>query len=730
MKNITQGLLVLLIVSQNIIGATAQKFVHPGLLHSADDIARIHSLIEQKDSVAMGSYSKLTADAKSAATYKMCGPFEIIARDGAYASRKTPSENDCLAAYYNALLYVVNKDDMHGRKAMEIIRAYADSLKCITGHDAPLCAGLQGFLLVNACELMRYGVIQQAGSQDVPWTWTKQDTKNVERMLKYAFVPIIDEFEKTKPYTNGNWGIAMNKLKIAIAVFTEDKKMLRAALDYYKGVSDFGKIDNGSLPNYLSATGQCQESGRDQAHVMLGLGCLAEVCEVAWHQGVDLYGELEDRLLKGYEYTSKVNLGYEVPFEQWKDKTGKYSQWKVIGEGGMGQWRSVFEIAYNHYVGRKGLKMPYTAMALRHVRPEGAGFTCDNPGFGSLLFYRNTPWDITTTVPGMRLVLQRETREYDPTVEPIIKMNGSENLTLVRTVDCWPEYWDLKPVGKKDGIYEYKPVGTSSRNGFTFENTKVKTTFIVYGDLDVAKELDYCKRQAERTLEQMKDEVTGLIDSTRTITGIAPYDSVWERKHESRDEWKGLYWKGILSEVRNLGSREIRNQLKDAGTKMAQQAMDEKTDTTLSRCVAWKIWGYASQYADGKSAAILAKAESVADWYLKHLPYDMIPFWDFNSPTELKVYRDACSACIAASGLLTLANAMKSGSQEERAKAESYRAAAIKTLIELSSDRYQSREQKPSFLMHSVGDMNTGTDLDYSLVMADYYYLDALLKVN
>lgn len=724
--------IILFVAWMGCITITAQKFVHPGLLHNTEDIERISSLVARRDSVAYLSYEKLLADPKSSADYKVRGPFEIIARDGAFASTKSPSENDALAAYYNALLYAVNRDRSHGAKAMEIIRLYADSLKCITGHDAPLCAGLQGFLFVNACELMRYVPLPQSSSQgkEAETLWTKQDTKSVERMLRNVCVPILNEFVKTPPYTNGNWGIAMNKLRIAMAVFLEDKKMYREALEYFTGTSDFGKKDNGSLPNYLSSTGQCQESGRDQAHVMLGLGCLAEICEVAWHQGIDLYGELENRLLSGYEYTCKANLGFEVPFELWKDKTGKYSQWKVIGEGGMGQWRSVLEIAYNHYVGRKELQMPYTSMALRYVRPEGAGFTCDNPGFGSLLFYRNTPANFLSTIPGMKLILSSDRRDYDPATEPVINMKGAENLTLVRTVDCWPEYWDLKPTGKSNGVYEYKPAGALSRNGFPFEAKSAKTTFIIYGNLDVAKELKYCANQVDRTLEQMKDELTGQIDDTRTITCIAPYDSVWERKDVGSEEWRGIYWNGILAELGKSKDHKVVDELKTAGMQMSHKAIDEKVDTTLSRNVAWRIWGYANQYINDSSTVSLAKAKAVADWYLKKLPDDMIPYWDFNSPAHLKMFRDACSACIAASGLLILYPCLKSGTLEDRKRAEDYRAAAIRMLIELSSDRYQSRAKKPSFLMHSVGDMLTGSELDYSLVMADYYYLEALLKIK
>lgn len=95
--------------------------------------------------------------------------------------------------------------------------------------------------------------------------------------------------------------------------------------------------------------------------------------------------------MKGYEYTSKANLGYQVPFFTWKDLTGKYSNWTSLSDVARGKWRAVFEIAYNHYVGRCHLEMPFTSQALsRYIRPEGAGFKCDDPGFGTFLFYQGT----------------------------------------------------------------------------------------------------------------------------------------------------------------------------------------------------------------------------------------------------------------------------------------------------------------------------------------------------
>lgn len=413
----------------------------------------------------MGSYSKLLADAKASAGYQMRGPYAIIARDGEHGRTKGPSENDFLSAYYNALLFLTTHEEAHARKSMEIIRAYGHTLAHIDGHDAPLCAALQGFILINACELMRY--TKGTG-------WTKEDSRQTEHMFRTAFLPVLDEFDRQSPYANGNWGAAACKMRMAIGVYCDDKAQYHRATEYF-----LHGHDNGALPHYVAESGQCQESGRDQAHVMLGLGQLAEICEMAWTQGDDLYAALDHRLLKGYEYTSKANLGYEVPFFTWKDLTDKYSNWTCLSEGALGQWRAVFEIAYNHYVGRLHLEMPFTAKVLGHyVRPEGAGFTCDNPGFGSLLFYQGTEVDATSPVPTPRRYVLQEKRDYSVGDEPIIRLKGISRLSLVRTVDCWPEYWDLQPVRQVGDTFEYEPRGALSRNGYPFADNKQKTTFL------------------------------------------------------------------------------------------------------------------------------------------------------------------------------------------------------------------------------------------------------------
>ena len=95
--------------------------------------------------------------------------------------------------------------------------------------DAPLCAGLQGFILVNAAEIMRYTYVEEHNENG----WTYKDTEQTEDMFRNVFLPILSEFYKTKPYTNGNWGIAVTKAQIGISVFLNDTKLYDDALDFF-----------------------------------------------------------------------------------------------------------------------------------------------------------------------------------------------------------------------------------------------------------------------------------------------------------------------------------------------------------------------------------------------------------------------------------------------------------------------------------------------------------------
>jgi len=360
--------------------APPMDFVHPGILHTTGGIERMKNFVNGNVSPTVDSYRLLQTNPLASSSYVMQGPFTVISRDDPSSSQtKRPSEDDHKAAYLNAIMWCITNNEAHAKKSIEILNAYAGTLREIgpNGNDDPLCASLQGFLLVNAAELMKHTYPSVSADDVTSW----------ENMFRNVFIPVLREFFAAPAYTNGNWGTAAIKAFMGFGVFLGDENLYNDAVDFF-----YNGNDNGSLTNYIGETGQCQESGRDQNHAMLGIGHLAEACEIAYNQGNEtLYSASENRLLLGYEYTAKYNLGYnDVPFATWKDVTGKYSNWTSISDELRGHFRPVFEIAYNHYVSRKGLDMPFTQEVITRISPEGDAQWCDHPGYGTLLFRSET----------------------------------------------------------------------------------------------------------------------------------------------------------------------------------------------------------------------------------------------------------------------------------------------------------------------------------------------------
>ena len=216
--------------------------------------------------------------------------------------------------------------------------------------------------------------------------------------LSGVFIPVLDDFFSiTEPKNKavGNFGASAINCYMAMAIVLDDMEMYKKAIDIYL----YG-YENGSIRYYIDGeTGQCQESGRDQTHAQLGLGMMSMLCETAWKQGTDLYGVLDNRLLKGYEYTAKYNLGYDVPFKYMPELTGKYNWYEIDEvdkkevasgqrpESRRGKFAPVYERVYNHYATRLGLGMPYVKEVLEtKVRPENAGTDIAHLGYGTFLY--------------------------------------------------------------------------------------------------------------------------------------------------------------------------------------------------------------------------------------------------------------------------------------------------------------------------------------------------------
>ncbi|SHI48530.1 alginate lyase family protein [Bacteroides stercorirosoris] len=323
---------------------------HPGILHNTKSIERMRTVVHKANATdpAYQTYLLMRNDYRAKSDYQLKGPYEYIARQKDYAWTKRNYEADFGAAYLNALMWIITQDESHATKVMEILTKYADKLKGIPNHnDAMLLAGFHAFQIAFALEMVSttYDKIQQT------------DVDKVNNMLRNVFLPWLDNFYSIPPFSNGNWGLIVSRAYMGLAILWNDTEMYKKTIKFV-----LNGYDNGSFPKYIDEeTGQCQESGRDQAHVQLGIGAAGSICEIAYKQGNDLYSALNNLVMKGYEYTAKFNVGHNnVPFKTWTDVTGKYSGWNTISPKARGNYRSIYGLAYNHYVIRKGLNMPYT----------------------------------------------------------------------------------------------------------------------------------------------------------------------------------------------------------------------------------------------------------------------------------------------------------------------------------------------------------------------------------
>jgi len=345
--------------------ASGQTFGHPGLLHNAEDLARMRTQVKDSAEPWLSGWKRLTANSHSSATY---APQAV---DTVYRGTGTPENygklyHDAAAAYALALRWHVGGDTAHAEAVKRVLNAWSSQLKKVDGtSDKFLAAGLYGYQLANAAELLR----GYAG-------WPAQDFEALKSLMLRVFYPMSHDFLVNH---NGacishywaNWDLVNMANVIAIGILCDSQSIFQEGVDYFKHGAGNGSIGNTVWFIHPGGLGQWQESGRDQGHSLLGPAIVGAICEMAWKQGEDLYGYDDSRLLKGLEYVAKYNLGDSVPYEPYDNCDGVKQD--TISSASRGGLRPGWELLYNHYAIRKGLAAPYTQAYAELVRPEGGG---------------------------------------------------------------------------------------------------------------------------------------------------------------------------------------------------------------------------------------------------------------------------------------------------------------------------------------------------------------------
>ena len=149
-------------------------------------------------------------------------------------------------------------------------------------------------------------------------------------------------------------------------------------------------------------------------------------------------------------------------------------------------------------------------------------------------------------------------------------------------------------------------------------------------------------------------------------------------------------------------------------------------ESSWARGQAWGIYGYTLCYRYTKDAKYLDMAEKIADFILNdpRIPADHIPYWDYDAPKIPDEPRDASAAAITASALIEMSGYGNRGDE--------WMKGAMDMLTSLSSDEYRAKlgENHEFILKHSVGSIPHNNEIDVPLNYADYYYVEALMRLK
>ena len=149
------------------------------------------------------------------------------------------------------------------------------------------------------------------------------------------------------------------------------------------------------------------------------------------------------------------------------------------------------------------------------------------------------------------------------------------------------------------------------------------------------------------------------------------------------------------------------------------------TVSCWSRGLSWALYGFGTAYQFTRDPSFLETAERCADYYVRNVPDNRVPFWDFHVPAGPDRLWDSSAAAIAASGLWNL-----SALTNETAKAHRYRNFVFEILDSLTSPQFLARGQQKQegILLHGVYHFHKKLGVDESVMWGEYFFMEALQR--
>lgn len=145
----------------------------------------------------------------------------------------------------------------------------------------------------------------------------------------------------------------------------------------------------------------------------------------------------------------------------------------------------------------------------------------------------------------------------------------------------------------------------------------------------------------------------------------------------------------------------------------------------------WGVYGAALSYASLRNPEYIEIFEKLTDFFLTHLPENLVPYWDFDFDDGSDEPRDSSCAAVVACGMLEMAKYLP------KEKADFYTGMARRLLKAISENCFvTNKKESNGILLHGTyaksSPYNTCPNLgvDECVSWGDYYYMEALTRLN
>ncbi|MEI8407284.1 MULTISPECIES: alginate lyase family protein [unclassified Kribbella] len=342
-------------------------FTHPGVGVSRAQLDFVRAKVQAGAQPWTNAFNQ--AKSSSYASLSRTPKPRAVVECGSYSNPNygcTDEREDAIAAYTDALLWYITRDDRYAQKAIQLMDAWSATIRDHTNSNAPLQTAWSASSWPKAAEIIKhvYGNWPNAG--------------RFATMLRNVYLPEIINGSNS----NGNWELSMTEAIQGIGVFLDDKTVYDKAISLYRvRVPAFVYLESdGPLPKTKPSqnlntrekiiaywqgqdtfvNGLTQETCRDFTHTGYGISSISHVLETSRIQGIDLYPEFGERL--------RHALGFQ---SRWERNLEPVPSWLCDGSvhRGLGP---ITEVGYNAMHTRLGYAMANTQALTESRRPAGA----------------------------------------------------------------------------------------------------------------------------------------------------------------------------------------------------------------------------------------------------------------------------------------------------------------------------------------------------------------------